>query len=492
MVYILLEGHDIKYDLVELLRIIFYGKEILYIDSINEYPGKGILVINILYEEKGKTYAKTELYIDNVLIKSFIENINEISVYRDSIEKDMKVAIKKTLIDALVETTNTKLPWGILTGIRPVKIPHDMIDKNINEEEIKNVLVNEYRLDLNKSNLILEIAKSQRKHIYPLNKDRYSLYISIPFCPTRCLYCSFPSLPIDKYNEYVKEYTMKLIYEIDRISELMEGKEINTVYIGGGTPTAIPPRELEKIIQNIYLRFGENNIKEFTVEAGRPDALTKEYLKMLSENNINRISINPQTMNDKTLKLIGRNHTSEDIMRTFHLAKEMNFKSINMDLIIGLPGETIKELHETLHKIKSLNPENLTIHTLSVKRGSRFKDTMGEYELQNQNTIREMLDETTKFAEGMELIPYYLYRQKQTLGNFENVGYGKLGMECIYNIAMMEEKETILGMGMGSVSKIFSPHRNKIERVPNFKGLKDYMTRIDELVENKKKALKNL
>lgn len=492
MVYVLLEGHEMKYDLVELIRVIFLGQDILYIDNINEYPGKGTLVINSIYINNCDSYAKTELYIDNVLLKISIENINEIEVYRGSIAKDIKVGIKKTLIDALVGETETNLPWGILTGIRPVKIIHDMMDKDINEERIKDVLTKEYKLDLNKSGLILDIAKGQRKHIYPLNSERYSIYISIPFCPTRCLYCSFPSLPIDKYNQYIKEYTMKLIYEIDKISELMEGKDINTVYIGGGTPTAIPPRELEKIIQNIYLRFGEKNIKEFTVEAGRPDTITKEYLMMLNENNIDRISINPQTMNDKTLRLIGRNHTSEDIIRTFKLAKEMNFKSINMDLIVGLPGETIKELRETLEKIMILNPENLTIHTLSVKRGSKFKDTMDEYELQSQDMIREMLDETVKFAKNIELNPYYLYRQKQILGNFENIGYSKPDMECIYNIAMMEEKETIIGLGMGSVSKIFFQDENIIKRIPNFKSLKDYMTRIDELVDNKKNALKDM
>lgn len=492
MVYVLLEGHEFKYDLVELLRVIFYGKDIIYIDNINEYKGKGTLVINAVYIEKEHTYAKTELYLDNILLKRSIENITKIQVYRNSMEKDIKVGIKKTLIDALVETAKTKLPWGILTGIRPVKIIHDMIDKNINEEEINDVLIKEYKLDLNKSRLILDIAKTQRKHIYPLNSEKYSLYISIPFCPTRCLYCSFPSLPIDKYNKYIQEYTMKLIYEIDKTSELMEGKDINTVYIGGGTPTAIPSMELEKIIQNIYLRFGKINIKEFTVEAGRPDTITKEYLRMLNKNNIDRISINPQTMNDKTLRLIGRNHTSEDIIRTFELAREMNFKSINMDLIVGLPGETIKELRETLEKLMILNPENLTIHTLSVKRGSKFKDTMDEYELQSQDMLREMLDETAKFAKEIELKPYYLYRQKQTLGNLENIGYGKTGMECIYNIAMMEEKETIIGLGMGSVSKVFFPDKNIIKRIPNFKGLKDYMTRIDELLENKKRAFNNL
>lgn len=491
MIYVLLEGHEIKQDLIELFRILFLGEEINDIDSIEEYSGEGILVRNSLYEENKDIYTKTELYIDNVLSEKSIEKIKNIEVHRDSFEKDIRVGIKKTLIDVLNPITKTRIPWGILTGIRPIKIIHDLIDRNINDEKIIRVMTQEYKLNMDKAELILEIGKRQRKHIYPLDKDRFSLYISIPFCPTRCLYCSFPSLPISKYEDCVKQYLDKLIYEIHRISELMKGKQINTVYIGGGTPTAIPPAELEKIIQSVYLRFGEKDIKEFTVEAGRPDTITEEYLKMLNANKIDRISINPQTMNNETLKLIGRHHTSEDIIETFNMARDIGFKSINMDLIIGLPGEGIKQIRNTLEQIKKLDPENLTVHTLSVKRGSKFKDTMDEYALENQDILGDMLEETSKFANDMGLEPYYLYRQKQTLGNLENIGYSKPEMECVYNIAMMEEKETIVAAGMGSVSKIFIPEGSKIKRVPNFKGLNDYMLRIDELIANKEILLKN-
>ncbi|WP_406244144.1 coproporphyrinogen dehydrogenase HemZ [Tissierella carlieri] len=383
------------------------------------------------------------------------------------------------------------MPWGVLTGIRPVKIVHDLLDKDINENEIIRVLAEEYKLSFDKAKLILDIGRKQREYIYPLNKDRYSLYVSIPFCPTRCLYCSFPALPIGRYENHIKEYTLKVIYEIEQISEMMKGKKINTVYIGGGTPTAIPLMELEKIIQAIYYRFGEKNIKEFTVEAGRPDTITKEYLTMLYKNEVGRISINPQTMNDDTLKLIGRQHKSKDIIETFNLAKEIGFDIINMDLIVGLPGEEIKHIKKTLEEIQKLDPENLTIHTLSVKRGSKFKATIDQYPLQSQNILSAMLNETREYTKDMGLEPYYLYRQKQILGNFENIGYCKAKMECIYNIAMMEEKETIMAAGMGSVSKIFFPEENRIERVPNFKDLKEYLERSSELIERKKKILGN-
>lgn len=488
MIYVLLEGHKVKQDLRELFRIFFPDKKVIYIDDVGEYKGKGIFIKNSIYGKNQNTYAKTELYIDGFLSGKSAEKIEKIQVYRDSLEKNIGVGIKKTLIEVL-GTHKNHLSWGILTGIRPVKIIHDLIDKDIGHEEILRTMIEEYKLDLDKSELILAIAEKQRKHIYPLDKERYSLYISIPFCPSRCLYCSFPSLPINKYKEDVSDYVDTVIYEIHRISGLMKGKKLNTVYIGGGTPTAIPSMELERIIQSIYLNFDGEDIKEFTVEAGRPDTITVGYLKMLNKNKINRISINPQTMNNKTLKIIGRNHKAEDIIKSYNMARDIGFESINMDLIIGLPGEGIGDIKNTLNQIQMLNPENLTVHTLSVKRGSKFKDTMDEYHLESQDILRAMLEETIKFAKVVGLEPYYLYRQKQTLGNFENIGYAKKDMECIYNIGMMEEKETIIGVGMGSVSKIFLPENNVIKRVPNFKGLNDYMLRIDELIANREKAL---
>lgn len=491
MINVLLINHETEYELTELIKVFFPGEDILYIKEQDEYLGEGILIINSLYKEGENLYALTKIYRDSILIGQSTENIKFIEVYRDSVDKYIRLGIKKSLYNTLISISENEIPWGVLTGIRPVKIVHDLLDKDIDEKEIIRVLTEEYRLNLDKAQLILDIGNKQRRYTYPLNKDRYSLYVSIPFCPTRCLYCSFPALPIGRYENHVKEYTSTVIYEIEKISEMMEGKEINTVYIGGGTPTAIPPMELEKIIQAIYNKFGEKNIREFTVEAGRPDTITKDYLTMLNRNRIGRISINPQTMNDDTLKLIGRQHKAQDIVRTFYMAKEIGFDVINMDLIIGLPGEELTHIKRTLEEVKKLNPENLTVHTLSVKRGSKFKETIDKFSLQSQETLSTMLKETIEYSQRMGLEPYYLYRQKQILGNFENIGYSKPKMECIYNIVMMEEKETVLAAGMGSVSKIFFPEENRIERVPNFKDLKEYLERIDELIQNKKMALEN-
>lgn len=490
MIKLLLKNHSIKYDLEELIKVFFPGREIIIIDDESQYSGRGVLIISQLIEENNELIALTQFYIDNTLADEYREDIRRIEVYDKSPNKDVKIGIKKSLYNLLISKSQLEIPWGILTGIRPVKIVHDLLDKNIHEQEIINVLTNEYKLDMQKTMLILDIAKRQRQYIYPLDDNRFSLYIGIPFCPTRCLYCSFPALPVGRYGGYIDEYTSKVIYEIDKISNLMKGKKIHTVYIGGGTPTAIPIKSLERIINAIYSKFNHSDIEEFTVEAGRPDTITKEYLTMLNENLIKRISINPQTMNDKTLHLIGRNHQSEDIVRTFYLAKEIGFDVINMDLIVGLPGEDVDDINSTLKKIEVLNPENLTVHTLSVKRGSKFKETIKQFSIQSQSTIASMLESTNHYSKNMDMIPYYLYRQKQILGNYENIGYSKPGMECIYNILMMEEKQTIIAAGMGSVSKIFFSKENRIERIPNFKDLREYFNRIDELILKKEKLLK--
>ncbi len=489
MIYIYLEGHDFKYDLFQLIKAFFPNEEIIFLENQEEYNNEEYLLKNILYERDNKTYAKTSLYLEGSFLIDKVQCIDDIDIGKDSIKQSIKIGIKKTVYESLLSISDRNMPWGVLTGIRPVKIVHDLLDRKVNEAKILNILIKEYKLAPSKAELIINISKRQRKYIYPLNKDKFSLYISIPFCPSRCVYCSFPSVPVERYKSFIQDYRYKLIWEIQKIKELMEGKSINTVYIGGGTPTAIPPKDLEKIIEGVYLNFGEENIKEFTVEAGRPDTINEEILNILNKNNIDRISINPQTMNDETLKLIGRNHNKEDIKRAYHLAKEIGFKVINMDLIVGLPSEGKDEIIKTLIEIEKLNPENLTVHTLAVKRGSKFKQTMDKYTIGNQDTIEEMIEETINFASKMNLNPYYLYRQKQMMGNFENVGYSKEGRECIYNMVIMEEKETIMAAGMGAVSKIFFPEENRIERIPNFKDMKEYLERTDELIERKEKAL---
>jgi len=481
MIYVHLVDNDYRYEINELIRVFYFREDRFFIDSLDDYIEGFLIEVGI---ESNKSF--TRVFKDHVLIRETTIDLNSIYIGDNDADKIRKIGIIQSLYDALNRFSPVKAPWGVLTGVRPVKIVHKLLDRGFEDTDILDILKGGYRLFDEKAELLLKVAKKQRKHIYPLDKDRFSLYIAIPFCPTRCLYCSFPSVGIERYGHLVDEYTDKLVYELDRMGEIAGSKHISTAYIGGGTPTAIPYKNLERIIQSVYRNFGRENIEEFTVEAGRPDTINEDVLFMLKENNIDRISINPQTMNDKTLELIGRSHRAKDIIDVYCLARKIGFPVINMDLIVGLPGEGVEEIRRTLDEIKSLDPENLTVHSLAVKRGSIFREVMDKYQIEDQRVINEMLNVVKDYTEKMELEPYYLYRQKQMLGNFENVGYAKKNKECIYNIKMMEEKETILAAGMGGISKIYYPEEDRIERVPNIKNLNEYLLRVDEMVERKK------
>ncbi|WP_077367290.1 coproporphyrinogen dehydrogenase HemZ [Anaerosalibacter sp. Marseille-P3206] len=486
MVWVYLDGHSYNYEVYGLVRA-FFNEDVEFIESEEEHPYKGILIKNNLIENGSDLCSATSVLVDGDIVSKYkVNSIKSIDLKINSIEKKIKTGIKQSLYGALSKIVKMKAPWGILTGVRPVKIVNELMDDGFDNTTIYDILINEYKLYSEKAKLIIDIANTQRSFIYPMDKDKFSLYVSVPFCPTRCIYCSFPSNPIELVRNLVDDYTDSVVYELNNIKKVLQNKKIHTVYIGGGTPTSIPTRNLEKIIKTIYELFGRENISEITVEAGRPDTINVDMLKMLKDNQIDRISINPQTMNEKTLKTIGRFHTKKDIIDSFKLARNMGFDLINMDLIVGLPGEGTDEIRYTLEEISNLEPENLTVHTLAIKRGSKFVDHVSEYSLGDQDTINNCLKLCKTYAEHLKLSPYYLYRQKQMLGNFENVGYAIKGKECVYNILIMEEKETIIAVGAGGVSKIFYPSENRIERVPNVKGLHDYLNRTAEMVERKK------
>lgn len=490
MVYVYLEGHSFEHEVFELIRLFFPDDDIEFIDTLEVYREEGYLIQNYLLRDNFDFKTFTNIYKDGEKLYShLIPSINKIDIKKENIRKKIKNGIKKSIYNTLNEIRDVRVPWGILTGIRPVKIVNELMDLGLEKKEIYRILKDEYMLFSEKASLAIDIANKERKYICPVSNNKFSLYVGIPFCPTRCLYCSFPSNSIKDVEDFIDDYTDKVIYEIKKVGDILDDKVIDTVYIGGGTPSSIPVKNLDRIINAIYLTFGMENINEFTVEAGRPDTIDIELLNMLNENNIRRISINPQTMNDKTLKIIGRNHTSFDIVHAFYLARDVGFENINMDLIVGLPGEGSKEIKKTMEEIYKLKPDSLTVHTLAIKRGSKFRETLDEYVLNNQSSIENMLDIAKEYANKIGLEPYYLYRQKQMLGNFENIGYSFPGKECIYNILMMEERQTIIAVGAGAVSKIYFPDENRIERVPNVKDLREYLNRIDEMLERKKKML---
>ena len=489
-VFVKLENHDFVHEVRALIKQFFPMVKIIFIQEKALVENQGLLIENILKKDPktGNLCSFTKVSKDEKIISDHITYITDIDIKVSDDKRITKLGIKKSLFKSLESVSDTKVPWGVLTGIRPTKVVHELMDLKISEQDVRDILTTEYLLHIEKANLILDIASRERRFIYPLDHKKFSLYISIPFCPTRCLYCSFPSNDISKCNSSVDQYTEKLIYEISEMAKVMNGHILDTVYIGGGTPTAIPIANLKEIIEAVYEHFG-TEMREFTVEAGRPDTIDKEVLQTLKALNIERISINPQSMNDKTLETIGRRHSVRDIVDTFLMAREVGFKSINMDLILGLPDEDQNDVKETINQIMILRPENLTVHTMSLKRTSDLSKDIEQYSLTGQKMLEEMIEITKDCAKEMNLNPYYMYRQGQILGNFENVGYALEGHECIYNMLIMEEKQTIIALGAGATSKVYNSDTGKVTRVPNVKNLKDYLDRVDEMIEKKRSEL---
>lgn len=378
-------------------------------------------------------------------------------------------------------------PWGILTGIRPVKIASKLIRDGLSEEEIIKYFVDEYKAAPDRARLALNLAKTETKVLDSMYKDGISLYIGIPFCPTRCLYCSFISNSVKSSGKYMDEYVDCLKREIEYTSNILNKRNIRieTVYIGGGTPTTLSHIQLDGLFSALYKSFDLSNLKEFTVEAGRPDTISEEKLDVINAYGIDRISINPQTMNEKTLKVIGRNHTPGEVIKAYELARKKGIKIINMDIIAGLPGENFENFKYTLEEVERLSPENTTIHTMSVKRSSRLKELIDSYNLTEESVVSDMVEFSKEYLYSLGKKPYYLYRQKNMLGNLENIGYTKDGFESLYNIYIMEELQSIISMGCGGVTKTIEKKTDRIERIFNVKEPKEYIERFEEMLGRK-------
>ncbi len=401
-----------------------------------------------------------------------------------------KNAIKQSLYRLLFAQTGKKLPWGTLTGIRPTKIALTRLEEGQDAGQIRDYMKETYFASEEKIRLSLSVAEREKRLLEGISpEDSYSLYVGIPFCPTTCLYCSFTSFPIGKWEGKMRLYLDALFRELAYVAERMKGKKLTSVYFGGGTPTSLNAGDLDDLIGRVKELFPVEKAREFTVEAGRPDSITREKLEVLRKHGVTRISINPQTMKQETLDLIGRRHTVEQVKEMFHLARELGFDNINMDLIVGLPEETMEDVGRTMEEIRELGPDSVTVHSLAIKRAARlniYKERYGDLKIVN---TQEMIDLTAQIAREMGLFPYYLYRQKNMAGNFENVGYAAPGRECLYNILIMEEKQTIAACGAGTTTKVYFPEENRIERAENVKEVEQYIARIDEMIGRKERLL---
>lgn len=421
--------------------------------------------------------------------------------------------LHRALYDVLHRLTGQTLPWGTLTGVRPTKQMLDMKCSDIPDDEIIDYYKKEYLVTDKKAHLALKVAKNEIALLKGLTfSDTYSLYVGVPFCPSICLYCSFSSYPLSKYGELREAYVNALLKELNETAHIMKNKKLISIYFGGGTPTTLEPTHLALIIDKIKECFDLQYLREWTVEAGRPDSITEEKLQVLLNKGITRISINPQSMQQKTLDIIGRRHTVADVTDKFELARKLGFDNINMDLIAGLNGETIEDFRDTLTKIGDLNPDSVTVHTLCIKRAARLKTEIDEYRDNLSHETSLMTDAAETFMEEKGFLPYYLYRQKNMSDNLENVGYAKPGKEGLYNVLIMEECHTIAACGAGAASKLVRSDEvfgsgfmndiydnvsekynvRKIERAENVKSVTDYISRIEEMIERKKKLFEGI
>ena len=422
--------------------------------------------------------------------KEFEENQKK----EDAQEK--KKIVTKMVYRFLSEKTGQEMAWGMLTGVRPTKLAMHQMENGMNEAQAKAFLQEVYCVSEKKAGLAVDIACREKALLSKLDYlNGFSLYVGIPFCPSICSYCSFSSSPIDVWSPRMDDYLKALCIELHYIAKETEGKTLNTIYIGGGTPTTLTAKQLEKllnVVDELFLNEERGaELLEYTVEAGRPDSITKEKLEVLCSHPVTRISVNPQTMQQKTLDLVGRKHSVQAVKDIFHLARELGFDNINMDLIAGLPGENAEDMRDTLRQIEELSPDSLTVHSLAIKRAARMAQEQPVRDLHTE--ITEMVEDAAKTAEKLGLVPYYLYRQKNIAGNFENVGYAKADKAGIYNILIMEEKQTIYAAGAGATTKIVLPEKIKTEngketnliRIENVKNIEEYIARIDEMIKRK-------
>lgn len=464
-------GYECDYEMKLFYKLFFDVSDDVYVYSNFEYKDKRINVYTeIIYD--------SDTYFEDYYYDFDSENKD-----KQLIKKIFTASCTKSFCHAAKKIKNVNLPWGVMSGIRPAKVVRELMEEGNSREKVFEILKNVYEVSDEKANLAMTVAENEKILLDNIGENSVSLYIGIPFCPTRCLYCSFVSTDIRVSGKYMDEFVEKLLLEIDKSSEIIKkmGWYVENIYIGGGTPTTLEAHHLKNIFNRLKSNFDFSKIKEFTLEAGRPDTITFEKLKEAKNGGVNRISINPQTMNEETLLKVRRKHTPDLFKECFKMARDAGFDNINTDLIAGLPDETVDMFRYSLDEVIKLDPENITVHSMCIKRAAnlRFTDT----ELAKAQDMNEMLSYTQKRMAGTGRKPYYMYRQKNISGNLENVGYAKDGYMSTYNVNIMEEKQTIIALGGGGSSKLV--YGDRIERIFNFKDPLEYIKRFDEILQKK-------
>lgn len=475
---ILFSGNDFKYETEATVKLFIPSRFTFYYDITDT---DGDMVMTRLKTGKKYTYLYAYCRIDGIYRRKSVRFENSLAG-RQNCEHELC----RLVYLCLQSLTGITPPWGLMTGIRPVKRMADLIKSGMNKEQSFKTLKDRFMVSDKRLELAYMTAVNQIPLIGDYCKKTVSLYISIPFCPTRCSYCSFVSHSMDSAYKLIPDYIDYLCREIAITSKVIKDLDlkIDTVYIGGGTPTSITAEQLKQVTDTLAENIDMSAVREYNVEAGRADTITREKLRVIKSAGADRISVNPQTLNNEVLKIIGRNHTAEDAVNAFLTAREEGFDNINMDLIAGLPGDTPESFHNTLDRIMALDPESITVHTLTIKRSaSLYEKNQAKFA---DAPASEMLDESIKRLPENGYLPYYLYRQKNTVENLENIGFAKKGKESLYNIFIMDETQTILGAGCAASTKIVQPD-GKITRIHNYKFPYEYINRFDELMKKKQK-----
>ncbi len=472
---IIQNGYECDYEMKLFYGLFFSAEEDICVFSNFEYKDKTINVYTeIIYGN--------DTYFDDYYYSFDTENKTQ-----QLIKKVFTASCTKSFCHAAKKIKDINIPWGVMCGIRPAKNVRSLMEEGYSDSEVVRILKDVYEVSDEKIELAKTVAENEKALLDEIGENSVSIYIGIPFCPTRCLYCSFVSTDIRVSGKYMNGFVEKLLLEIDKTAEIIEkmGAYVENIYIGGGTPTTLEPHHLKSIFDRLKENFDFSKIKEFTLEAGRPDTITEAKLLEAKKGGVNRISINPQTMNNETLVKVGRKHTPDMVKNCFNMARRIGFDNINMDLIAGLPDETVDMFKYSIDEVINLDPENITVHSMAVKRAAslRFTDT----ELAKSKDMNEMLSYTQKRMAQTGRKPYYMYRQKNISGNLENVGYAKDGYMSTYNINIMEEKQTIIALGGGGSTKLVMGDR--IERIFNFKDPLEYINRFDEILQKKDEIL---
>ncbi|MFC4766589.1 coproporphyrinogen III oxidase family protein [Effusibacillus consociatus] len=507
---------------VERMTYLFFEEDLVTFQDI----GNPEMELRIRFADRdGALHAVAELYEKGAL--------QSIATYRQpaplgenhaTLRKKSKQTVLHAVHDCLADYTGAGQPWGILTGVRPLKLVHGMLEQGLSRDYIRSSLASTYRIAPDRIDLLLDIADAQLctvPDLYDIS-NQASIYIGIPFCPTHCAYCTFPAYSMEEKYTYAFDFLKGLEKEFVAVGRFLRdyGIPVTSVYLGGGTPTSLNAPEMEFLMEVLYReipggdawarRAKESSVqaiagedvrkgfaqggswREFTVEAGRPDTITSERVNVMRRYHVNRISVNPQTFKAQTLKAIGRGHTPDIVDRRFHMVKEAGFENINMDMILGLPGEDLDDVRYTRERIEALKPDSVTVHTMSFKRTAVVNKEKERFEIPHSQLVRMMMKETDEWARSLGYHPYYVYRQKDILGNLENIGYAMPGKESVYNICIMEERQCIIGLGGGASTKLVGPNGKSFGRHGNPREPKAYVESIDAVTEKKMDLLKRL